>query len=100
MSDSCSRELPKCASEKLFAKMYFVRSACEALLVSPIRRADRSVRDQSRIGPHSPRSGFGFAWADQPPDKGMHLLVTPPYRPCKGCIETMRSYVTIVTRYL
>ena len=34
------------------------------------------------------------------PDRGMHLVVTAAVPPSRGCIETMRSNVTIVTRYL
>src|SRR6185503_21305539 len=34
------------------------------------------------------------------PDKRMHLVVTAAVPPSQGCIETMRSYVTIVTHYL
>ncbi len=34
------------------------------------------------------------------PDVRMHLLVTATVLPFQGCIETMRSYVTIVTHYL
>jgi hypothetical protein len=48
-----SGELPKCASEELLSNTYSFGNACKAQLVSPSHNSC-SVRDQSRMGAHSP----------------------------------------------
>jgi hypothetical protein len=45
---------PKCAHEERLSNTYSLGNACEALLVSPPDEQNRSVRDQSRIGPTQP----------------------------------------------
>jgi len=103
ISDSCSRELPKCASEKLFAEMYFLGSACEALLVSPSDEqiAASETKAGSAHTAHDPALvSPGPTGLTAHPNNGMHLLVTAAVQPFQGCIETMRLNVTIITRYL
>jgi hypothetical protein len=74
-SASCSPELPKCTSEKLFAKMYFLGSACEAQLVSP--SDDQIAASETKAGSahtaHDPALvSPGPTGLRLNPDKGMH----------------------------